>query len=103
MEKKVQKIEAKGKCPIVDTFNNDLFENKTVSEDLSGQNYPTVIFQTDKEPSIVINGEIIKINMPQTIKQCEGEVRYLVKYANQNISGEIETSPGTKNTVTLSL
>ncbi len=97
------KIEAKGKCPIVDTFHSDLFENKIVSEDLSGQSYPTVIFQTDKEPSIVINGEMIKINMPQTIKQCEGEARYVLKYANQNASGEIDTSPGAKNTVTLNL
>lgn len=95
------KIKAKGKCPIIDTFNNDLFENKIVSEDLSGESYPTVIFQTDKEPSIVINGEMIKINMPQSIHQCEGEARYVVKYANQNISGEIDTSPGAKNTVTL--
>ena len=95
------KIMAKGKCPLVDSFNSDLFENKIISEDLTGQTYPTVIFQTDKEPSIVINGQMIKINMPQTINQCEGEARYVVKYANQNVSGEIDTTPGSKNTVTL--
>ncbi len=95
------KIAAKGKCPLVDTFNSDIFENKIFSEDLSGQTYPTVIFQTDKEPNIIINGRVIKINMTQTIEKCEGEVRYVVKYASQNISGEIDTTPGAKSTVIL--
>lgn len=95
------KITAKGKCPLSDTFDVDLFENETVSQDLEGQTYPTVIFLTDKEPNIVINGQIIKANMAETIKQCKGEARYVVKYAGQNISGEVDTSPGEKNTVTL--
>ncbi|MDF1878260.1 hypothetical protein JHD46_01255 [Sulfurimonas sp. SAG-AH-194-C20] len=95
------KITSKGNCPLVDTFKSDLFQNKTVSEDLSGQEYPTVIFQTDKEPNIVINGRVVVINMTQIIKQCEGTARYVVKYANQNSSGEIETIPGAKNTVSL--
>ncbi len=95
------KIEAKGKCPIIESFENDLFEDKVVSEDLTDREYPTVIFQTDKEPSIVLNGEAIQANMTQSIKQCKGEARYLVKYANQNVSGEVDTTPGAKNTVVL--
>ncbi len=95
------KITAKGKCPLIDSFDNDLFENETLSKDLEGQAYPTVIFLTDKEPNIVVNGQIIKANMAQSIKQCSGEARYVVKYAGQNISGEIDTTPGEKNTVSL--
>ena len=95
------KITAKGKCPLSDSFDNDLFDNETVSQDLTSQSYPTVIFQTDKEPSIVVNGEVIKANVSASIKQCSGEARYVVKYAGQNISGEIDTTPGAKNTVSL--
>jgi len=95
------KITAKGKCPVTDSIDSDLFENKVISEDLESESFPTVVFLTDKEPSVVINGQVMKINMTQSIEQCKGEVRYVVKYAGQNISGEIETTPGAKNTVTL--
>lgn len=95
------KITAQGKCPVVDSFSTDLLEDHTVSKDLSSDNYPTVTFITDKEPSIVVNGDVLKANVRETIKECKGKVRYLAKFAGQSRSGEIDTSPGEKNTVEL--
>lgn len=95
------KISATGMCPLVGDFSTDLKEDYSVSKNLDTQAYPTVIFLTDKEPNIAINGQIIKANIKATVKECSDESRYIAKFAGQSLSGEIDTSPGQKNTVEL--
>jgi len=95
------KIRAEGKCSLIDSFSSDLFEDHTISKDLSSYSYPTVTFITDKEPNISVNGSILKANTKETLKECKGTVRYLAKFAGQTMSGEIDSSPGEKNVVEL--
>ena len=95
------KISAKGKCPVVETFSNDLFDDETIAKSLESQSYPTVIFLTDQTPSIVVNGQSIRPNVTTTLKSCEGESHYLVKYAGQTLKGEVDTSAGATSTVEL--
>lgn len=95
------KITAKGRCPIVKSFDIDLFDDKSISTDLDSYTYPTVVFVTDKDPNIIVNGHVIKANVTSSIKKCTDESRYIVKYAGQSISGTIDTNPGDTNTVEL--
>lgn len=95
------KIMAKGKCPIIDNFSNDLLEDTTISKDLESQNYPTVVFLTDKEPNITVNGKVIKANITTTIEKCKDESRYVAKYARQTVSGDVNTQPGQTSTIEL--
>jgi uncharacterized protein YciU (UPF0263 family) len=95
------KITADGKCPIVKSFEVELKDDTEVTEDLSEYNYPTVLFATDKTPNISVNGRSVKANVAETIKQCEGSVRYIANYSGQSKSGEIELSVNAKETVEL--
>ncbi|MDQ7068888.1 MAG: hypothetical protein Q9M40_13490 [Sulfurimonas sp.] len=95
------KITAKGVCPLVGEFSNDLKEDYKISKDLENQRYPTVTFLTDKNPNIAINGKMIKPNVRTTIKECQDTSRYIAKFAGQSLSGEINTSPAETNTVEL--
>jgi len=94
-------ISAKDKCPIIDTFTLDLKEDEEISKDFIDMNYPTVLFATDKSPSIIVNGVSLKVNVANPIKQCDGEVRYLEKYSGQSRDGEIELKPNGKTTIDL--
>ncbi len=87
-------ITTKDKCPINGTFSLDLEDEEKINEDFSSNNYPTVLFITDKTPSIAVNGQIIKPNTITPIKECDADVRYVVKFAGQNKDGELSLSPG---------
>ncbi|HIM75200.1 MAG TPA: hypothetical protein EYM48_03275 [Campylobacterales bacterium] len=95
------KITAKGKCTLIASFDSDLFEDIAISKDLEGQSYPTVVFVTDKEPSIIVNGKVVKANITASINKCKDESRYVVKFAGQSISGRIDTNPGEANIIEL--
>ncbi len=94
-------ITTKDKCPISGTFSLDLEDEEKISEDFSSNNYPTVLFITDKTPNIVVNGQIVKPNTITPIKECNADVRYVVKFAGQNRDGELSLSPGKAHQIEL--
>ncbi len=94
-------ISAKGKCPISDTFSLDLFDKEDISKDLSEYNYPTVLFVSEKDFRISIDGESYKSNIANTIKKCDAELRWMVKYDGQNKNGILKLSAGEKKTIEL--
>ena len=94
-------ITADGKCPIIGTFEAKLKDEKEISENFSGLDYPKVLFATDKTPNISINAKPIKANVAETIEQCKGSVRYIAKYSGQTKSGEIKLSANQKETIEL--
>ncbi len=94
-------ITTKDKCPIKGSFSTELFDDKEISEDFSENNYPTVLFITDKTPNIVVDGQIIKANVVTPIKKCSAEVRYIVKFAGQSRSGEFTLSPNMTHSIEL--
>ena len=95
------KITAKDKCPIIDTFDNDLFDDETITKDLSSESYPTVVFQTDKSPSITLAGIVLKANVTHTIKKCKDKAHYIATFAHQTLVGDVDTSPGENSTILL--
>jgi len=94
-------ITANGKCPLIDNFEMNLFDDKIISEDLASQNYPTVLFISELKPNIVIAGKNIKENIQTTIKKCSGSVRYVATFAGQTQSGEIELAPNETKSIEL--
>lgn len=94
-------ITADGKCPIIDTFEVKLKDDTEINENFSNLDYPTVLFATDKTPSISINGKSVKPNVAEVIKQCKGNVRYLANYSGQSKSGEMELTVNDKKTIEL--
>ncbi|MBU1658385.1 hypothetical protein KKG72_04950 [bacterium] len=94
-------ITTKNKCPISGTFTTDLFEDKDIKEDFSSNNFPTVLFVTDKDPNIVVDGKLMKPNIVTPIEKCSGEVRFVVKFADQNKDGTLSLSPDKTHTIEL--
>ncbi len=94
-------IAAKDKCPITDTFSLDLFDKEDISKDLSDYNYPTVLFVGEKDFRISIDGELYKSNIANTIKKCDAELRWMVKFDGQNKNGILKLSAGEKKTIEL--
>lgn len=94
-------IAAKDKCPISDTFSLDLLDKEEVSKDLTDYNYPTVLFISEKDFRISIDGASYKSNIANTIKKCDTELRWMVKYSGQNKNGMIKLSAGEKKTIEL--
>lgn len=94
-------ITADGKCPITESFETELKNDNEINKNLTEFDYPTVLFVTDKTPNISILGKIVKPNVPETLKECKGSVRYLANFSGQTKSGEIEVSPNLKETVEL--
>lgn len=95
------KITAKGKCSFIATFDNNLFDDITIDKDLSSLSYPTVVFQTDKNPSITLNGQVLQANITNSIAKCNGKARYIATFAHQTLSGEVDTVAGENDTVLL--
>ncbi len=89
------------RCPITGTLSLDKFENIEIEDDFEDQQLPTVIFVTDKELNIVLDGRIIKPNIVTPINKCQGEAHYVVKFAGQSDMGEIDLSANATETVEL--
>lgn len=87
-------ITANGMCPMSGTLSNDLLEDITLSKSFAHREYPTVIFVTDVNPTIVVDGKAVSPNVRTTIKKCTGSAHYLVKYTQQTKKGTIKTKPG---------
>ncbi|MEA2073695.1 MAG: hypothetical protein U9O86_08930 [Campylobacterota bacterium] len=94
-------ITAKDRCPIKGSVNLDFKEDEIVSDDFEDKKYPTVLFITDKSPNIFVDGQMVKANIITPIKKCDGEVRYIVKFAGQSRDGEISLSANNSETIEL--
>lgn len=95
-------IEAKDRCIIKGSFEISLKENEKISEEFNNYRYPTVIFMTDKNPNIVVDGNIFSINKKNKIHKCSDEpLRYLAKFSGQTRDGEIDIRANAKNTIEL--
>lgn len=94
-------ITAQGKCPIIGTFSLDLLDKETISKDLTKFDYPTVLFISEKDFRISIDGELYKSNIANTIKKCGVELRWMVKFDRQNKNGILKLSAGEKKTIEL--
>lgn len=94
-------ISMNNRCPIKGSFSTELFEDKEISESFDDMAYPTILFVTDQTPNIVVDGQVIKPNVVTQIKKCEGEVRYIVKFAGQTQSGMYELGANEKETIEL--
>jgi hypothetical protein len=94
-------IKADGVCPIKNSFENKLKNDEEISEDLLEYIYPTVIFVSDKNANIVLNGRSFKSNVVETLPECRGDFRYVATYAGQTKSGSIEIEPAKKEQIEL--
>ncbi len=86
-------IKAKNRCSIKGTIELNKFDDEEIEVDFDEYKYPTLLFITDQNPSIAVNGISIKPNVQTSIPQCEGEVIAIAKYANQSIKEKIELEP----------
>ena len=91
-------ITSKNFCPIKGTFELDKFEEEVITVDVSDYKFPTVLFITDKTPTIAVDGIMVKPNVTTPIKKCSGEVIYIAKYSNQTNKGKITLEPNGKFT-----
>ena len=94
-------IKAKNRCSFKASFENNLFDDKTVSEDFSEMNFPTVIFLTDKTPNIVVDGKVVQVNVSTQIKKCDGEVHYIAKFVGQSKTDTLALLPNTTQAIEL--
>jgi len=94
-------LTAKGKCPVSDSFSLDKFDEQTIEYNFEDKNYPSIIFVTDKNPTIVLDGKSYKANVNIALKKCDGDVRWVVKYAGQTRSGEIALKPNLTESIEL--
>jgi Tfp pilus assembly protein PilZ len=94
-------VHAKGKCPIKGSITLEKFKNEEIDIDLESQNLPKIIFLTDKEPQVILDGNVVKLNVPNTLSKCEGKVIYIAKYANQTKKGDITLEANLNKTIEL--
>ena len=94
-------ITAKNKCPIKGSFDVELLKDKNIDEDFTSMNYPIINFYTKEGTRIIINGKNIKANVENTLKKCEGEVRYFAGFDGQSREGMITLSANMTKTIEL--
>lgn len=95
-------IKAKDRCPIKGSFSISLKDNENISEDFDDYKYPTAIFITTQDATIVVDGNNFTKNKTLDIKKCSDEpLRYLAKFSGQSRDGEIDVSANAKNTIEL--
>lgn len=92
---------AKGKCPIKGDFSLELLKDLSIDKDFSSQDLPVVNFYTKEGARIIIDGKTINPNVATTLQKCEGELRYIASYANQEKSGTISLKPNLSETIEL--
>ncbi|MDY0117370.1 MAG: Ig-like domain-containing protein [Sulfurimonadaceae bacterium] len=95
-------ISAKERCPIKGEFKLNLLDETRISKDFSSMNLPIVNFYTNDGTRIVIDGRTITPNVETTLPKCEGEVRYIASFANQEKSATLKLSPNFSKTIELS-
>ena len=92
-------ITSKGKCPINGEIELELQKDQTIETDLSEMNYPLLTFYTKDGARIIANGKILKPNVENKLKKCEGEIKYIVDFADQSKEGTVELSPNLSKTI----
>jgi hypothetical protein len=92
---------AKGKCPIKGNLSLELLKDMSIDKDFSSQDLPVVNFYTKEGTRIIIGGKTISPNVATSLQKCEGELRYIASYANQEKSGIISLKPNLSKTIEL--
>ncbi|MDY0122538.1 MAG: Ig-like domain-containing protein [Sulfurimonas sp.] len=94
-------ITAKEKCPIKGEFNLELLEDISIDKDFSSMNLPIINFYTKEETRIIVDGKTVRPNVETSLQKCQGEVRYIASYADQEKSGTISLEPNFSKTIEL--
>ena len=83
-------VKAKGSCPIKENITLEFNDDQEIEKDMQEYAYPTVLFISDVEPSIVVDGKNISANRVVPIPKCDQKIRYIATYNGQKQSGELE-------------
>ncbi|MDD3816666.1 MAG: Ig-like domain-containing protein [Thiovulaceae bacterium] len=94
-------ISAKEKCPFKGEFTLEHLEDRTIDKDFSTMNFPLINFYTKENTRIVVDGKNIRPNVETTLNKCEGEVRYIANYADQEKSDTLTLEPNFSKTIEL--
>ena len=88
-------ISSMGKCDKTGAFEIAKGEDEVLEISLGDMSYPTVTFNTNMfDARASINGQLIKMNVKETIKSCAEGVPYIVSYKDQTFQGKMDLSAG---------
>ena len=94
-------ITAEEKCPIKGVFDLAILKDISIDKDFSSMNLPVINFYTKEQTRIIVDGKTVQANVETSLHKCQGEVRYVASYANQEKSGTISLEPNFSETIEL--
>jgi len=91
-------ISAKDRCPINGTFVMKAKETKTINKDLD--TLPVITFTSNqRDVDVKLDGTSVKLNTPKIVEKCSGKSVWSMDFEDQHKTGDIELSPGLKDTI----
>jgi VCBS repeat-containing protein len=94
-------ISADKKCSFSGEIELELLEDVTIDKDFASMNLPIVNFFTKEGTRIIVDGKTVQPNVETQLPKCEGDVRYVASFADQEKSDTLSLKPNMSETIEL--